>query len=163
MPLRYATLALVLSTTFVVAVACGVNRDTSGPQATATISSGSPPTSGPAATSASSSESGKEPIFWRTADNFQSLQAGKPYKALFRITNGYVEPALNVVATCESCPQASDRTPIEFQAKRTEPVGREAPGSYYPLNITLPSVGRWEIDVVAGNDRAKILVDAQPG
>ena len=146
-----------------VGVACSSGGGPGSRQTTSTISSGSPPTSGPAATRATASESGQEPIFWRTTDNFQSLQAGKPYKALFRITNGYVEPTLNIIATCESCPQASAPTPIDFQANRTEPVGSDAPGSYYPLNITLPSVGRWQIEVVAGNDRVRILVDARSG
>ena len=82
---------------------------------------------------------------------------------LFRITNGYAEPTLNVTARCQSCPLPSDRQPIEFAAQRTEPVGEDAPGSYYPLNLDLPSAGRWEIIIVAGSDQVGITVDAQAG
>jgi hypothetical protein len=161
--LRNTAFALVLCTAVAVAVACGGNGGTSGSPATATVAPGSPATLGPAVTAAPAAEAGKEPIFWRTADNFRSVQAGQPYKVLFRITNGYAEPALRVTATCQSCPQPAARQPIDFEGQRAEPGGGEAPGSYYPMNITLPSAGRWEIDVVAGSDTARIMVDAQPG
>jgi hypothetical protein len=161
--LRNTALALVLCTALGVAVACSNNGGTSGSPATATVASGSPATSGPAVTATPAAEAGKAPIFWRTADNFGSVQAGQPYKVLFRITGGYAEPTLRVTATCQSCPQPSQRQPIDFEGQRAEPGGGEAPGSYYPMNITLPSAGRWALDVVAGSDTARIMVDAQPG
>jgi hypothetical protein len=162
--LRNTALALVHCTVLGVAVACGDNGGTSGyPSATATVASGSPTTSTPAVTATLATEAGEEPIFWRTADNFGSVQAGQPYKALFRLTNGYAEPALRVTATCQSCAQPSERQPIDFEGQRAEPGGGEAPGSYYPMNITLPSAGRWALEVVAGSDTARILVDATPG
>jgi hypothetical protein len=161
--LRNTVLALIICTVLGVAVACGGSSGTSGSPATATVASGSPATSGPAVTAIPAAEAGKEPILWRTADNFRSLQAEQPYKVLFRITNGYAEPALRVTATCQSCPQPAARQPINFEGQRAVPGSGEAPGSYYPMNITLPSAGRWEIDVVAGSDTARIMVDAQPG
>jgi hypothetical protein len=153
----------MLCTVLGVALACGGNSGTSGSPATATVASGSPATSGPAVTATPAAEAGQGPIFWRTADNFRSVQTGQPYKVLFRITNGYAEPALHVTATCQTCSQPSERQPIDFEGQRAGPGGGEAPGSYYPMNITLPSAGRWEIDVVAGSDTARIMVDAQPG
>ena len=161
--LRHAAFVLVLSTTVGLAISCGGGSGTSGttsPQATETIASGSPPTPSPLATATPAAESGREPIYWRTADGFQSLKAGQPYKVLFRITNGYAEPTLRVTATCQSCHLVQ---PLALEAQRVEPVGGDAPGSYYPLSINLPSAGRWEIDVVAGSDNATILVDAQIG
>jgi len=65
-----------------------------------------------------------------------------------------------VTATCASCPPA-ERQPLSFQGGLVEPVGGEAPGSFYAMNITLPYTGQWEIDVVAGGDAAKIMVDVR--
>ncbi len=91
------------------------------------------------------------------------MQAGRAYKVLFRVTGGYSEPTLHVTATCQNCPQPSERQPIDFEGQRAEPGSGDAPGSYYPMNITLPSAGSWALDVVAGSATARILVDALPG
>jgi hypothetical protein len=161
--LRNTALALIVCTVLGVAVACSDNGGTSGSPATATVTLGSPATSGPAVTATPASEAGKAPILWRTADNFRSVQAGQPYKVVFRVTNGYAERTLRVTATCQSCPQPSERQPIAFEAQRAQPGAGEAPGSYYPMNITLPYAGSWALEVVAGSDTARILVDAQAG
>jgi hypothetical protein len=109
------------------------------------------------------SENGHDPIFWRTADNFQSIQAGQPYLAVFRITNGFAEPTLTVTATCMTCSRPSDRQPLTFQGQISQPVGADLPGSYYPMNIALPNPGRWELVVNAGVATTKLLVDVHTG
>jgi hypothetical protein len=119
------------------------------------------PTSTPAAST--SNEAGKPPVFWRTEDNFESLRAGRAYKVVFRVTNGYADASLRVLATCQSCSLPTERAPIAFQAERVTVGEGEAPGSYYPLTITLPFPGRWQIAVVADSDQITIPVDAQAG
>jgi len=162
MMLRYAALVLALATVLGVAAACGDGGQDGTQPATATAPGGTA-TPSPGTTAPVANESGREPIFWRTEDGFASLQAGLAYKVLFRITNGYAEPALAVTATCQSCASPSERQPIEFEGQRTDPVGNEAPGSYYPMNIELPYAGQWEIVVAAGGDTARIPVNAEPG
>lgn len=107
-------------------------------------------------------ESGQEPFFWRTLDDFASLRAGEPYKVLWRVTNGYAEPALPITATCLSCASPSERQPVQFEGAIASPVGSEAAGSFYPSNIELPFAGTWEITVVAGDDDLTLQVEALP-
>ena len=142
------------------AAACGESGGPSGPQPTTTAA---PVTPQPSATAPAAGESGQEPVFWRTDDNFASLTAGEAYKVLFRITNGYAEPDLAVTATCQSCARPSEQQPIEFVGQRAEPGPGEAPGAYYPMNIELPYAGEWEIVVVAGEDAGRIAVSVQSG
>ena len=78
---------------------------------------------------------------------------------LFRVAGGYVEPSLRVTAACQTCSAPGQQDPIVFDPARAEPQGEDAPGSYYPLNITLPFAGRWQITVVAGADQATITVE----
>jgi hypothetical protein len=163
MTLRYAGLVLAVAGALAIATACGDgagSRATPPPTATAP---GGTATPSPGATAPAPNESGREPIFWRTEDAFASLQAGRAYKVLFRITNGYAEPELSVTATCQSCAAPSERQPIEFVGQRAEPGANETPGSYYPMNIDLPYAGQWEIVVAAGGDTARISADARAG
>ena len=104
-------------------------------------------------------ESGAEPVFWRTADNFASLAAGTEYKIVFRISSGFSEDTLTVVAD-----RAAGGQPVEFTANRVVPAGADAPGAYYPVTIILPQPGAWELTVMAGADEVTIPVDAgEPG
>ena len=100
-------------------------------------------------------ELGTDPIFYRTTDGFQTIIAGEPYKVLLRITNGYAEETLLVVAE-----RSTDGKTVEFEPLRAEPVGDgNEPGSYYPLALELPDAGRWQLSVMAGADEVFITVD----
>ena len=103
------------------------------------------------------SERGEAPVYWRTEDNFRSLQAGKPYKVLFRVTNGYEEGTLPIAASCSGC-----RGMLKLEATRADAVGAEVSGSFYPFSLELPSPGMWQLTVVAGDARVTIPVVAQP-
>ena len=165
--IQFITSALVAASIIAAAAACGDGSDgpagtTSTPGLQAT-SAATPTTTSPSpfATAFSGpNEGGQAPVFYRTADNFASVVAGQPYKVLFRITNGYAEPALNVTATCTSCP--SSPTPQALSGVMVQPVGEEAPGSFYPTNLLLPVEGHWELTVHAGADQVTIPVDVQP-
>ena len=106
------------------------------------------------------SEIGEPPVFWRPQDEeFQSLRAGEPYKVVIRITNGYEEETLRIVAEQKPGPASA----LEFKALRAEPVGEEAPGSYYPLSLELPQPGTWVMTVLAGEDEVSLTVEAASG
>jgi len=129
----------------------GGGNDSVAPTATS-AAAGATPTPFP-------SESGAEPVFWRSEDNFASLAAGTEYKAVFRITNGYEEDTLTVVAD-----RAAGGQPVEFTSNRVVPAGGDAPGAYYPMTILLPQPGAWQLTVTAGDDEVTIPVDvAEPG
>ena len=165
--IRSITCALVAGVIIAAAAACAEGGDgpagttstpgqpTSAPSPSATTTGTSPF----ATTFSGPNEGGQAPVFYRTADNFASVVAGQPYKVLFRITNGYAEPALSVTATCTSCP--SSPTPQALSGIMVQPVGEEAPGSFYPTNLTLPVAGHWELTVHAGADQVTIPVDVQ--
>ena len=130
-------------------------------EATATVEEPSPtaeetPAPGP-------NEAGEAPVFYRTGDDFASLRAGEPYTVVFRITNGYAEPTLSVIAECLDCPGPAQQEPLEIEGAFSEPVGEDAPGSYYPMNLELPFEGSWKLTVLAGDDEVVIQVEAQPG
>jgi hypothetical protein len=122
--------------------------------------SGATPTSTPApstTTPAGVTELGETPIFYRPFDQFASLRANEAYKVLFRITGGYAEDTLRVVATSA----AGDTQ--EFAPPRAEPVGEgDPPGSYYPFSLLLPEPGPWEVTVVAGEDTLTFGVEVKP-
>ena len=110
-------------------------------------------------------EQGEAPIFWQPLDEeFKSLRAGEPYRLLFRVTSGYAETSLDVLAVCLSCPDAVNGAAAraEFAPLRAESVGPEAPGSYYPLSLDLPQPGTWLLTVTAGDDTTSITVEVKP-
>jgi hypothetical protein len=143
----------------VAASACGDGGEPSGaltapagPQPSAT-SAVTPAASAP--TASGPNESGSAPIFWRTADNFQTVVVGEPYLVLFRITNGYDETSLTVSGSCTDC-EAGDITSV---GTNSPPIGQDAPGSYYPMNLTFPEAGSWELTVRAGADDVVIPLE----
>ena len=103
------------------------------------------------------SETGEEPVYWRTQDNFQSVRAGEPYKVVLRITNGYNEETLTVLAE-----RGDGGDSLDFTANRVDPVGPEDPGSFYVFSLELPRPGAWEVTVRAGDDEAAITVRVKP-
>jgi hypothetical protein len=106
---------------------------------------------------ARAAELGEAPIFYRPYDDFASLRAGEAYKVLFRITGGYAEDTLRIVAT-----SAAGET-LEFAPPRAEPVGEgDPPGSYYPFSLLLPEPGAWAVTVVAGEDTLTFGVEVKP-
>lgn len=79
------------------------------------------------------------------------------YKVVFRVTNGYAEPALSITAAPEGGGVSE-----QMEAQQVQPGAGEAPGSFYAINITLPTYGKWQLTVVAGDDRIIIPVEAAP-
>lgn len=160
-----AALSMMLLAFFVFA-ACGEDGGDGGPQPTEEPTATAPRLTEPADRTPGAltpaSEGGAAPVFWRTIDAFASVRAGEAYKVLFRVTNGYAEPTLRIVAACTSCASPSQRQELEFVAERAQPLGEEAPGSYYPVNIELPFAGSWQLTVVAGEDEVTIPVTVQP-
>jgi len=104
-------------------------------------------------------EGGEPPIFWRTADDFASVRADESYKVLLRITNGYDEETISLVAV-----RKGDGEEIQITSDRAEPEGGDLPGSYYPTSLLLPEAGTWELTIVAGDDEAMVQFEvAEPG
>ena len=104
-----------------------------------------------------SSETGDEPFYWRTRDNFQSVRAGEPYKVVLRVTNGYDEETLGIGAF----PEGSDDG-WGITANRADPVGTEDPGAFYVFELLLPRAGTWQVTVRAGGNEATITVEVKP-
>jgi hypothetical protein len=82
---------------------------------------------------------------------------------LFRVTNGFAEPTLTVVASCTSCfgDPVGDQATTILTGVMVTPVGEDAPGSYYPVNVLLPTAGHWELTVQAAADSVTIPVDVK--
>ena len=146
---------LLVSLTLALVVACG-GGDDEQPAPSATPGSDGERT--PEASSTPGAELGEEPIFWRTLDGFRSVRAGEGYKIVLRITNGYDEETLPVVARTETGTGI-----IDFDAGRVEPGEGEAPGTFYTFNLELPRPGRWQVTVTAGLDEATMTVDVAGG
>ncbi len=148
---RPPTIVLVLAAlALILLAACDDGDDAGNPEPTATPS-------GQAATPTAdfAAELGSDPVFYRTTDGFQTIAAGEPYKVLLRITNGYAEETLRVVAE-----RPSDGLTVEFEPLRSEPVGDgNEPGAYYPLALELPEAGAWQLRVTAGADEVDIFVN----
>jgi hypothetical protein len=102
-------------------------------------------------------ETGEEPVYWRTRDNFKTLRVGEPYKVVLRVTNGYDGEKLAIGAF----PEGSDAG-WGFTANRVEPVGSEGPGSFYVFDLELQQPGTWQLTVGVGGDEAYITVEVQP-
>jgi hypothetical protein len=102
-------------------------------------------------------EQGEAPIFWRTTDPFESLPAGAGSKVVFRITNGYEEETLRIVAQPDAGGPA-----VEFEAAKVDPGDIEPPGAYYALNLDLSEPGAWQVTVLAGDDQVIIPFEVVP-
>jgi hypothetical protein len=98
-------------------------------------------------------------VFWRTADDFASVVKQTPYLVVFRIEGGFDEPSLTVTATCVDCASPDEQT---FLGTNSPPVGEDAPGAYYPVSMTFPRAGKWELTVLAGADEVTVPVVVQP-
>lgn len=163
---RLVALSFAAAALLVGAIACGDDGDSSDdPTATARqpTASATPAQSTPIATGSSApNEGGQAPIFWRPADNFASVIANQPYKVLFRITSGYAEPTLTVHAVCTTCRSPNEAPTAELSGIMVTPVGEDAPGSYYPVDVRLPRAGHWELTVQADADSATIPIDVKP-
>lgn len=170
--LKLLACALASVALLAVAAACG-DSGGSSPNPTATLerpatsttpgaTSTTPAQSTPIATAAGvPNESGEAPIFYRTADDFASVVAGQQYKMLLRITNGYAEPTITVDAVCTTCRSPNETPTATLSGFNVTPVGEDAPGSYYPVDVRLPRAGHWELTVQAGADQVTIPVDAK--
>ena len=156
-------LVLVTLLAFVLLAACDDDKDDyfAAPTATqpstvtepsaTTVEAMQTPTAPPVA-----SEAGEEPVFWRTPDNFASIRANEGYKVVFRVTNGYDEDTLSIIAE----PEGGEA--LEIVADRVQPGEGEGPGAFYAVNIDLPQPGRWQLTVLAGADEVNIPVEAGP-
>ena len=158
--LRLLAFALASVALLAGVAACG-DGGGSPPSPTATFGQPTPGYTPIATASGVPNESGQAPIFWRTADDFASIIANQPYTVLFRITNGYNGPSIDVEGTCTSC--AGGRQTVTFEGLNSPPfpAGSDLPGSYYPMNIVLPAEGQWELTVQAGADQVTIPVDVK--
>ncbi|MCI0776856.1 MAG: hypothetical protein J4N95_01635 [Chloroflexi bacterium] len=146
---------LLLCTSLAIGVACSDGGEEAGdptPQITPTEATLEPTEVRP------ESEGGEAPIFWRTADDFASVRAGESYKVLLRITGGYDEETILLVAV-----RKGDGGEIQITSNRAEPVGEELPGSYYPTFLMLSEPGTWELTIIAGEDEASVQFEvAEP-
>lgn len=162
---RVALAAVTLAWLLLLGVACedednataptvtSIETSTTGPVSPAPTTAG-PVTAGPTA-AGGPNEDGQPPVFWRTADGFTSVVEGAPYLVVFRIDVGFDEPSLTVTAVCTDCPDSDEQT---FAGTNSQPVGEDAPGAYYPINLTFPHAGSWELTVLAGVDVVTIPV-----
>lgn len=103
------------------------------------------------------SESGEAPVFWRTEDEFESLRVGEPYKIVLRVTSGFDEETLRIVAD----PDGEGSTE-EFEAVLVEPASDEGQGSFYTFLLELPEPGGWQVTALTGDDATPITVDVKP-
>ena len=91
-------------------------------------------------------------------DDFASLRAGESYKVLLRITNGYAEETISLVAV-----RKEDGQEIQITSNRAEPVGEDLPGSYYPTSLLLSEASTWGLTIVTGEDAATVQFEvAEP-
>ena len=149
-----ATLALALLTLALFA-ACGNGNDGETEVDTTTTAEATAPSTEESLTLPS--ETGEEPVYWRTQDNFQSVRAGEPYKVVLRVTNGYNEEMLAIGAF----PEGSDAG-WGFTANRVDPVGPEEPGTFYVFDLELQQPGTWNLTVGGGGDEAHITIEVKP-
>jgi hypothetical protein len=152
-PLRALPLLAVLIAAL--AAACGDGGGSEAPTATVEHAAATS-TPAPSGESTIPNEAGSDPVFYRTVDRFASLTAGIEYKAVLRITNGFDEATLRVVAEPVSPGQN-----VELAAERVMAPG-EGPGTFYTMNVLIPRSGSWRLVVVAGADEVTIPVDVKP-
>ncbi len=138
--------SVLLAASLAIGVACSDSDGGDPPAQTSPTSSTPEPTA-----LSTDNEGGAAPIFWRTADDFASVRADESYKVLLRITSGYEEETISLVAVREE-----DGQEIQITSNRAEPVGEDLPGSYYPTSLLLSQPGTWELTIVAGEDEATV-------
>lgn len=161
---RYTALGLALLALLASSALAACNGGNGDVEPTAT----EPEATAPAATATpdlprNAFEQGEAPIFWQPLDEgFESLRVGEPYKVLFRVTSGYAERTLPITIECSDCAEPVPGGKLEFEPLLAEPVGEEAPGSYYPFSLDLPQPGTWVLTVTAGGDTASITVEVKP-
>ena len=134
--------------------ACGGGDDAGEPTSSPPTPTAESATATLPLTTATANESGEAPIFYRTFDRFETLRVGERYMMMLRITNGYAEEKLVVVAE-----RVADGLTVEFESLLSQPIGDEAPGSYYPVPLELPEPGAWRLTIVAGDDEVVIPVE----
>ena len=137
-------IALIVTLGLVAALgaACGDGDDASpGPTATSAATE-TQATPGPT----DAAEGGRDPIYWRTLDDFQSVRENEPYKVVLRVTNGFNEDVLPIEAK-----SATGAATIDFEAQRVDAPG-EGKGTFYTVNLEFPRQGRYEVTITAGED-----------
>ena len=150
---RFATASFALAA-LVVLAACNGGDDAGEPTSSPPTPTAESATATLPLTTATANESGEAPIFYRTFDRFETLRANERYLVMLRITNGYAEEKLVVVAE-----RVADGLTVEFESLLSQPIGDEAPGSYYPVPLELPEPGAWRLTIVAGDDEVVIPVE----
>lgn len=148
-PTRTLAALLLLIVATVSFVACGEGESADAPdepEPTADLVAG--PDVGEIATG---------PVYWRTQDGFESLTANQPYKVVARVTNGYAEPTLRIVAEPFGAGESE-----EFQATRATPTGPDADGAYYVFSLDLPAEGSWQISAYVSLEPVTVLVEVDP-
>ena len=153
--IRIVTFSLVLAgLSLALLAACGGGDDAGEPTSSPPTPTAESATATLPLTTATANESGEAPIFYRTFDRFETLRANERYPVMLRITNGYAEEKLVVVAE-----RVADGLTVEFESLLSQPIGDEAPGSYYPVPLELPEPGAWRLTIVAGDDEVVIPVE----
>ena len=156
--IRIVTLSLVTAgLSLALLAACNDGDDAGKPTGAPPTPTAQSVTAPPPLTTAAANESGEAPIFYRTFDRFETLRANERYLVVLRITNGYAEEKLVVVAE-----RVADGLTAEFESLLSQPIGDEAPGSYYPVPLELPESGAWLLTIVAGDDEVVIPVEVAP-
>lgn len=150
------SIIVLLTAAALAAVACGGG---SGGEATPTgapsATSGPTPASSPSGTQPA--EGGRDPIYWRTSDDFHSVRTNEPYKVVLRVTNGYTEDTLPIEAK-----SVAGAATISFEAQRVDAPGEEK-GSFYAVSLDFPRQGRYEVTFTAGADQVSTEINVMAG
>jgi hypothetical protein len=146
-------LALAALATIALALAACDSYGSDEPDATNTFA----PTAESTPSESGVREFGEAPVFWRTVDEFKSLQANKPYFVVIRVT-GYDQQTLRVRA--ERVDGSGD--PVAFDIVGATPVGEDAEGAFFPTSIELPTAGEWTLYVETGAEDVPLNVTVQP-
>ena len=156
--IRIVTFSLALAgLSLALLAACNDGDDAGEPTSSPSTPTAQSATATPTQTTATVNESGEAPIFYRTFDRFETVRANERYLVILRITNGFAEEKLVVVAE-----RVADGLTVEFESLLSQPIGDEAPGSYYPVPLELPEPGAWRLTIVAGDDEVVIPIEVAP-
>ena len=155
--IRIATLVALAGLSLALLAACGGGDGAGDPTSAPSTPAAQGATATLPMTTATANESGEAPIFYRTFDRFETLRVGERYMMMLRITNGYAEEKLVVVAE-----RVADGLTVEVESLLSQPIGEDAPGSYYPVPLELPEPGAWLLTIAAGDDQVIIPIDVTP-